>query len=134
MKDKLQKSRIQFQVFNRKDLKLKPLSQRNHGLNISSIRSPGDEAVSKTDEYPSILLVAQNIINARKNSAAIIMMIGAHVIRSGVQKYLIDLMERGYISCLSMNGACAIHDYELALDGATTESVARYVKSAQFGL
>lgn len=61
-------------------------------------------------------------------------MMGAHVIRSGAQNYLIDLMKRGYISCLAINGGCMIHDFELALIGATTESVARYIKEGQFGL
>jgi len=59
---------------------------------------------------------------------------GAHVLRSGVQRYIIDLMERGYISCLAMNAGGMIHDFELALIGATTESVARYITEGQFGL
>jgi hypothetical protein len=43
-------------------------------------------------------------------------------------------MRRGLITCLGMNGAGAIHDYELALVGATTESVARYIRTGEFGL
>jgi hypothetical protein len=43
-------------------------------------------------------------------------------------------MERGYVTAVAGNGACAIHDYELALIGATTESVAHYVQQGQFGL
>ena len=42
------------------------------------------------------------------------MIIGAHVIRAGVNRHVIDLMERGFIDHIAMNGACAIHDYELA--------------------
>lgn len=61
-------------------------------------------------------------------------MMGAHVIRAGVQKYIIDMMERGYITALAGNGACAIHDYEFSLIGQTTESVARYIRDGQFGL
>ena len=61
-------------------------------------------------------------------------MIGGHVIRSGVQKYLIDLMERGYLSCIAMNGFIMIHDFEFALIGATTESASKYIKEGQFGL
>ena len=59
---------------------------------------------------------------------------GAHVLRAGVNRHLIDLMERGFISHIAVNGAAAIHDYELARIGATTESVARYVRSGEFGL
>jgi hypothetical protein len=59
---------------------------------------------------------------------------GAHVLRAGVSRYLIDMMRRGLISHLAMNGAGPIHDWELALIGATTESVARYIQTGEFGL
>src|SRR6202030_2761060 len=58
----------------------------------------------------------------------------AHVLRAGTNRILIDLMRLGYIDHVAMNGAGAIHDYELARIGATTESVARYVRSGEFGL
>jgi hypothetical protein len=51
-----------------------------------------------------------------------------------VSRYLIDLMERGLLDHLAMNGAGPIHDWEFALIGATTESVARYIRSGEFGL
>lgn len=61
-------------------------------------------------------------------------MFGGHVIRAGVQQYLIDLMARGYVSCIAFNGAGLIHDYEFALAGASTEDVQTYLRSGQFGL
>ena len=61
-------------------------------------------------------------------------MMGAHVLRAGVNRHIIDLMERGFIDHIAMNGAGAIHDYELARIGATTESVARYIRTGEFGL
>jgi hypothetical protein len=61
-------------------------------------------------------------------------MMGAHVLRAGVARFLIDLMERGLIDHVAMNGAGPIHDWEFALLGATTESVARYVQTGEFGL
>jgi hypothetical protein len=61
-------------------------------------------------------------------------MMGAHVIRAGVSRYIIDLMERGMIGHVAMNGAGPIHDWEFAQIGATTESVARYIRSGEFGL
>jgi hypothetical protein len=61
-------------------------------------------------------------------------MLGAHLLRAGVNRHVIDLMERGLISHIAMNGAGVIHDYELARIGATTESVARYIRSGEFGL
>ena len=59
---------------------------------------------------------------------------GAHVIKQGASRFVINLMERGLITHVAMNGAGLIHDYELALIGATTESVAAYISQGQFGL
>ena len=78
--------------------------------------------------------IAKGIVTAKETHKSVILMIGGHVVRSGVQRYIIDLMERGYISCLAMNGSVMIHDYEFALIGATTESVAKYIHGGQFGL
>ena len=118
-------------LFNRNVLNLKSLSSRKHDLDISTIKTINLIAEKKFNEMNTI---SGKIIHAHKKNAAIIMMMGAHVIRSGVQNYLIDLMERGYISTLAMNGAGIIHDFEFAMIGATTESVAHYIKKGQFGL
>jgi hypothetical protein len=64
----------------------------------------------------------------------VILMMGAHVLRAGVQRHLIDLLERGLVTLVAMNGAGVIHDFEFALAGATTESVARYIATGEFGL
>ena len=71
---------------------------------------------------------------ARKHGAARILMMGAHLLKAGVSRHVIDLLERGSIDHIAMNGAGAIHDYELARIGATTESVARYIRTGEFGL
>jgi hypothetical protein len=59
---------------------------------------------------------------------------GAHLIRAGVNRHIIDLMERGLIDHIAMNGAGPVHDFELARIGATTESVERYIRTGEFGL
>ncbi|MFH1441029.1 MAG: hypothetical protein ABIH18_03180 [Candidatus Omnitrophota bacterium] len=120
------------QLFDRKVLKLKSLSFRKNDLDISII-TPLDFNLN-FKPIGGLNEISRRIIRAKKKKASVIWMIGGHVIRSGVQRYIIDLMERGYISCLAMNGAGVIHDYELALIGATTESVAKYIKKGQFGL
>jgi hypothetical protein len=122
---------MELPIFDRNKLSIKPLSERKHDMCLSSIKDL-DRYNSKIDE--KIHTVSKRIINTKKNSNTTVLFLGAHVIRSGVQKYIIDLMERGYISCIAMNGAGIIHEYELALIGATTESVARYIKDGQFGL
>ena len=118
--------------FDRRRLAIKPLSERKHDLNLSCISELGSYKAG--DIEPEIRHVAEDIICAKNKSASTILMIGAHVIRSGVQNYLIDLMKRGYVSCIAMSGAGIIHDFEFAMIGATTESVAHYIKSGQFGL
>ena len=113
-----------------KKLQIQPIRNRVHDLNLSIIEP------LKPCDFDSVELrqVAKEISLARKKCASIVMMMGAHVIRSGVQRYIIDLMENGYISCIAMNGAGVIHDFEFALIGATTESVARYIKNGEFGM
>lgn len=120
------------EAFNRLQLKIKPLAERKHDIDLSNISRLGDAKVKSIDN--EFQIIAERIINAKKRAASVILMLGAHVIRSGVQNYLIDLMERGYLSCLAMNGGGMIHDFEFALIGATTESVANYIKEGQFGL
>lgn len=123
-------------LFNRKNLEIKSLAHRRHDLDISVVSRlvslKGPHKVSLMDK--SIGVVAKRLIQAKKNHAAIIFMMGAHVLRAGVQNFLIDLMRRGYISCIAMNGAGIIHDFEFALIGATTESVSMYISAGQFGL
>ena len=119
-------------LFDRSALQLKPLSQRTHDLNrdaVLNLKTP-----SSFDCQGEFQSVAGKIVRAKKDGSCNIMMIGGHVIRSGVQRYIIDLMSRGYIDCLAMNGAGIIHDFEFALIGATTESVARYIQTGEFGL
>lgn len=122
----------QLPIFDRTALDIKPLSKRKHGLDLSIISQLDTNRSSDIDK--GIHTIAKRIIHAKKKSFARILMMGGHVIRSGVQKYIIDLMERGFVSCIAMNGAGMIHDFEFALIGATTESVADYIREGQFGL
>ena len=86
--------------FERSKLRVLPLNNRTHDIDISAIRELGNNSFT----HPSLNRVAEDIKAARQAGKATTLMIGAHVIRSGVQKYLIDLLEMGYISCIAMNG------------------------------
>jgi hypothetical protein len=85
-------------------------------------------------EHPDLATIASRLKAAQELGSTRLLIMGAHVLRAGVNRHLIDLMERGVIDHIAMNGAGAIHDYEVARIGATTESVARYIASGQFGL
>lgn len=121
-----------YPILDRSQLKIQPLVQRQHDLNLSQVlplyhprNSFHHEALPKLGE---------RMRQAKASGASSILMMGAHVLRAGVSRYLIDLMERKLITHIAMNGAGPIHDWEFALIGATTESVARYVRTGEFGL
>ena len=116
--------------FDRSLLRLRPIAERTHDLGLAVLK----ELRPVQEVPPALAAVAQRIAQAREKGAAVALMLGGHVVRSGVQRHLIDLMQRGYITCLAMNGAVMIHDFELALIGATTESVSRYIRDGRFGL
>jgi len=74
------------------------------------------------------------IILAKKKKKGVVLMMGAHVIKCGLSLILIDLMKRGLISAIAMNGAGAIHDLEIAYWGQTSEDVAENLKDGSFGM
>ncbi len=120
-----------FPQFDRSRLIVKPLAEREHDLTLSALLELGEPSEF---QHPALPKLAERLKAARTNGAARILMMGAHVLRAGVQRHLIDLMERGLISLIAMNGAGPIHDWEFARIGATTESVAKYVRTGEFGL
>ncbi len=81
-----------------------------------------------------LAILAARMAAAKDSGSAVILIMGAHVIKVGMSRFVIDLMERGYLTHVALNGAGVIHDYELALIGASTESVARYIRNGEFGL
>jgi hypothetical protein len=118
--------------FDRTKLKLQPLALRRHDMTLDDVLSL--DAAAPPFTHPDLPALAERIVRARGDGREVIVLMGAHVIKQGLSRFIIDLMRRGLITCLGMNGAGAIHDYELALVGATTESVARYIRTGEFGL
>lgn len=121
-----------YEEFDRSRLLIKPLSERQHDLQLDRWLSLGDP--TPPFEHPDLATVAARLTVAKESGAARILMMGAHVLRAGVNRHIIDLVERGFIDHIAMNGAGAIHDYELSRLGATTESVDRYIRTGEFGL
>lgn len=118
--------------FDRSRLKLKPLADRAHDLQAGHWLKASDAPLPF--EHPQLAVVAERIRSARERNAAVILMMGAHVLRAGVSAHIIDLLREGLLTHVAMNGAGPIHEYELSRIGATTESVARYIRSGEFGL
>lgn len=121
-----------YPMFDRTRLRLKPLAERVHDMKLAEVL-PLDAPCEPCDD-PALPQIAARILAARAAGAPVILMMGAHVIKVGLSRFVIDLMARGIVTHVGMNGAGPIHDYELALIGATTEGVARYIREGQFGL
>ncbi len=78
--------------------------------------------------------VASAIVRARRDGRPVMLGMGAHSIKVGLNPVIIDLMERGIVTSLSLNGAGVIHDFELALIGQTSEDVDKEILSGAFGM
>lgn len=123
---------MSYPVFDRSRLRLRPLAERKNDMTKDEIL-PLDAPVAPY-ENPDLPTIAERVVQAHRNGRAVILSMGAHVIKVGLSRFVVDLVRRGIVTHVAGNGAVAIHDFELALIGATTESVARYVSTGQFGL
>lgn len=92
------------------------------------------------DSLPNILkakdlrAVSADIVLARKKNKGVILMAGAHVIKCGLNPVLIELLEKKIITCICLNGASIIHDFEIAYQGKTSEDVAANLREGKFGM
>ena len=116
---------------NRNHLTILPLSERRHKMTVADVYAL--DAEIPLSENPSLRIVADRIAKAHRDGRQVIWMMGAHVMRRGNSRFIIDLMERGILTHLATNGACAIHDFELAYIGGTLEDVEDYIWDGKFG-
>src|SRR3984893_12705529 len=120
-----------------------PLASRKSKVSIRDFAKPPAANASLTkflDSLPNFLAAEDlrqllgSIQSARKQRRAILCGMGGHVIKVGLGPVLIDLMKRGFISGIAMNGAALIHDFEIALVGNTSEDVEAGIGEGQFGM
>lgn len=120
-----------------------PLQVRPNKVSQTTFARPpvkGQSAADFLAGLPHILAgtdfraVVNAVVAARKNGRPVIVGFGAHVLKCGLSPVLIDLMKRGVITALATNGSGAIHDFELALIGETSEDVAAGLKDGTFGM
>ena len=120
-----------------------PLASRKSKVSIRDFARPSGANASFArflDSLPNFLAVEdlRNLLSAihiaRKQRRAILWGIGGHVIKVGLGPVLIDLMKRGFVSSIAMNGAALIHDFEIALAGNTSEDVEAGLGQGQFGM
>jgi hypothetical protein len=128
---------------NVSDLKTYPLRKRHSKVQLSNLATPWQPGGSFTKFYaslPDILAVktlrtvARAITRAHRQGRPVIAGVGAHVIKVGLSPIVTDLMQRGIITAVAMNGAGIIHDFELALMGHTSEEVDAEIDDGRFGM
>ena len=78
--------------------------------------------------------VVEAIVTAKKKGKPVILMMGAHVIKCGLNPLVIDLLKKKVITAIVLNGAGIIHDFEIAYQGKTSEDVAAALKLGSFGM
>lgn len=128
---------------NVSDLKTYPLKKRHSLVQVDDSATPWQRGGSFTKFFsslPDILAVktlravAGAVVTARRKGRPVIVGLGAHVIKVGLAPIVTDLMERGIVTAVAMNGAGIIHDFELALMGHTSEEVDVEIDDGRFGM
>jgi hypothetical protein len=118
------------------------LAERGGKVEAADFASPyrrGSGMAGWLDSLPHILAgdsfraVVEAVASARRRQRALIWGLGGHVIKCGLAPVLIDLMERGYATAFALNGSSAIHDFEIALAGHTSEDVEAVLPDGRFG-
>jgi arginine dihydrolase ArgZ-like protein len=132
-----------YEEFDLSDIKTYPLKSRKSKASAENFArpvGPGAFVGGLLDALPDILAgadfkaVVRAIRDAKRTDGGILWGMGAHVIKTGLGPVLIDLMERGFVSAIATNGAAIIHDFEVALVGATSEDVDETLGAGRFGM
>jgi hypothetical protein len=135
--------KIPYEEFDLSGVKTYPLGSRKSKVTLADFAQPyakGSGVSGLLAALPATLAasdfksVVRAILEARARDAAIIWGFGAHVLKTGLSPLLVDLMERGFVSAVATNGAGVIHDFEIALAGATSEDVDEALGPGRFGM
>ena len=136
-------SAFPYEEFDLSDVKTYPLKSRKSKARAEDFGRPVLATATVAEfvqSLPDILAAAdfKAVVNAmagaRNSNGGIVWGLGAHVIKTGLSPVLIDLMERGFVSAIATNGAAVIHDFEVALVGATSEDVDEALGPGRFGM
>jgi hypothetical protein len=134
---------FRYEDFSLDAVRTYPLKSRKSKARVEDFAHPvkaGATMAAFLDALPNMLAAAdfkavvQAIVAAKRADAGVVWGLGAHVIKTGLGPVLIDLMERGFVSAIATNGAAIIHDFEIALVGATSEDVDESLGPGRFGM
>jgi hypothetical protein len=123
-------------------LKTIPIHDRGGKVRVEHFAKPhaGGPVSTLIDSLPHILAadslraVIDSIVQARAKKRMILWGLGGHVIKCGLAPILLDLMRHGYATAFALNGAAAIHDFEIAIAGQTSEDVEAVLPDGRFGM
>ncbi len=114
------------------NIKTYSVKARKNLVTIENMANLTDDVKDWGDaEFDSLI---DRIVLARTNRRPVIWSMGAHVIKNGMSRYIIDLIKRGLVTHVSGNGAGSIHDFELAFNGGTSEDVPTAIEDGSFGM
>jgi hypothetical protein len=120
-----------------------PVAVRPNKVSASDFaQPPGDDRsfAAFVRALPDVLVardfraVVRAIADAARRERGVVVMLGGHIVKTGLAPVLIELMRRRIVTHVAMNGSAAIHDYEVARFGATSEDVAAGLKDGTFGM
>jgi hypothetical protein len=121
-----------------------PIARRPNKVRAEEFASPPPDGKRTFAAFlaslPDVLVardfvrVIDAIVQAKRRDRAVVVMLGGHVVKTGLAPLLLDLMRRGIITHVAMNGSAAIHDYEIARFGGTSEDVAAGLRDGTFGM
>jgi len=135
--------RLTYESFDVSGIHTYPLASRHSKAGAADFARPYERGAgigAWLERLPRILAAADfvavvdAIVAARAGGAAVLWGLGAHVVKTGLSPVVIDLMERGFVSALATNGAGIIHDFEVAVAGATSEDVDESLGPGRFGM
>jgi len=134
--------KFSYEEFDLSGVRTYPLASRKSKANAADfarVPTRSQAVVEFVHSLPDILAGSDlkavvRALQGARDGGGIIWGIGAHVIKTGISPVLIDLMERGFVSALAMNGAGVIHDFEIALAGSTSEDVDEALGPGRFGM
>lgn len=106
--------------------------ERHNLVRIDTLANTEDDVTMYENE--ELYALAKKIIAARNNGKPVVLFFGAHVIKSGLSRYLIHWIREGYVTHLASNGAGSIHDFEIAYLGGTSEHVPTAIEDGSFGM
>jgi hypothetical protein len=121
-----------YPLFERSRIQLRELRERGHDLMTRDVWPlQKDVPPFVHPEFPELVTA---ITAARSAGRPVVLMMGAHPIKLGLSRFLVDLIQRRIVTHLATNGAGMIHDFELALGDGTSEDVPKWIQRGQFGL